>query len=116
MDQEPAHRRKKGKALKSCKVRTADSTVIKWITWPHKLMYTSGGEPMTHELISMSQCVTGNLSVLDTVKAREKQCMLKHLKELMADTSMYGLDLYEPIMECGSSSSRMAGPSGRMLT
>ena len=47
MDQEPAHRRKNGKPLKSGKVRTADSTVIKRITWPHELVYSSGGEPAT---------------------------------------------------------------------
>ena len=73
MDQEPARRRKNGKPLKSSKVRTADSTVIKWITWPHELVYTSGGEPMTYELISMSQFVTDYLSVLDVVKAGEKK-------------------------------------------
>ena len=73
MDQEPAHRRKKGKPLKSGKVRTADSTVIKRTTWPHELVYTSGGEPVTYELISMSQFVTGYLSVMDMVKAGEKQ-------------------------------------------
>ena len=50
-DQEPAHRRKKGMPLKSGKVRTADSTVIKRINWTHELVYTSGGEPVTYELI-----------------------------------------------------------------
>ena len=88
-DQEPGHRRKRGKPLKSGKVRTADSTVIKHSTWPHELVYTSGGEPVTYEHIAMSQFVTGYLSVLDMVKRWDKQCMLKHLKKLMADTSMY---------------------------
>ena len=72
MNKEPAHRRKKGKPLKSGKVRTTGSTVIKLNTWPHELLYTSGGEPLAYELISMSQFITGYLSVLDMVKAGEK--------------------------------------------
>ena len=35
MDEEPAPRGKKAKALKSGKIRTADWTVIKRIMWPH---------------------------------------------------------------------------------
>ena len=45
---------------------------------------------MTYELISLPQFVTGYLSVLDTVKSGEMQVMVKHLKELMSDASMYG--------------------------
>ena len=64
MGQGPARRRKKDKPLKSGKVRTADYIVIKRITWPNEL----GGEPMTYEHISISQFVTGYLSLLDMVK------------------------------------------------
>ena len=84
---EPAPRRKKAKAHKSGKIRTAKSTVIKRITWPHELVYTSGGKPVTYELISLPQFVAGYLSVLDTKKSGERKVMLKHLKELMADVS-----------------------------
>ena len=42
-DGEPAPRRKKAKALKSGKIRTADLTVIKRIMWSHELVYTSRG-------------------------------------------------------------------------
>ena len=35
MDEEPDQRKKRQKALKSVKVRTADSAVVKIITWPH---------------------------------------------------------------------------------
>ena len=90
MDQEPACRRKNGKPPKSGNIRTVDSTIIKCITWPYELVYTSGGEPVTYDYISMSQFVTGYLCVLDMVKPGEKQCTLKHLKEMMVDASMYG--------------------------
>ena len=89
LDEEPAPRRKKAKVLKSGKTRTADSTVVKRITWTHELVYTLRGEPVTYELISLPQFVTGYLSVLDTVKSGERHIMLKHPKELMADASTY---------------------------
>ena len=68
MDQKPDQRKKRQKGLKSGKVRTADSTVVKRITCPHELVYNSGGESVTYDPISMPQFVTGYLSVLDTVK------------------------------------------------
>ena len=48
------------KTLKSGKVRTADSMVVKCITWPHELLYTSGGQPGTYEQISMAFMPTNN--------------------------------------------------------
>ena len=79
-------------------------------------MYNSGGEPVIYEQISMRQFVTGYLSVLDTVKSGGKQVMLKHLNELVANAFTYmDVGLYEPTMECGSSSSKMGGLSGMML-
>ena len=94
MDEEPGRRKKRWSALKSGKIRTADSTVVKIISWPHELVYNSGGEPVIFKHISMAQFVSGYLSVFDTVKSGGKQVMLKHLKELMADTSTYG---WEPV-------------------
>ena len=44
MDEEPDRRKKRWSALKSSTIRTADSTVVKRITWPHELMYNSGGK------------------------------------------------------------------------
>ena len=52
-DEEPGRRKKRQRALKSGKVRTADSTLMKIISWPHELMYNSGGEPVTYEQISI---------------------------------------------------------------
>ena len=90
MGEKPDIRKKRRRALKYGKIRIADSTVVKGITWPHELMYNSGGEPVIYEHISMPQFVTGYLSVLDIVKSGGKQVMLKYLKELMADASTYG--------------------------
>ena len=88
-DREPDRRKKRKKALQSGKVRTAHSSVVKRITLPHELIYISGIEPVMYDLISMSQFMTGYLSVLDTVKQWVKQVMFKHPKELVADASTY---------------------------
>ena len=52
-DEEPDRCRKRCKMLKSAKVRTADSTVVKRVAWPHELMYTSGGEPAVYKHLLM---------------------------------------------------------------
>ena len=92
MGEGPARGKKRRKALRSGKVRTADSIVVKRINWPHELMYTSGGKPAVYEQVSMPLFMSGYLCVLDRVKSGEKQIMLKHLKELMADASTYALE------------------------
>ena len=76
---------KQHRTIKSDKVCIADSTVIKQITWPHELMYTAGGQPAIYEELLLPLFVTGYLSILVTVKAGQKEVMLKHLRELMMD-------------------------------
>ena len=40
-DEEPDRRKMRMRALKSGKIRTSDSTVVKRITWPHEFLYTN---------------------------------------------------------------------------
>ena len=86
--------RKCCKSLKSDKVRTADSTVVKRITWPHGLVYTSVGQPAVYDQLSIPLFISGYVAVLDSVNSGVKEMMLKHLRELMADTATYG---WEPV-------------------
>ena len=75
--------------LKSGKVRTSDSTVVKTITWPDKLMYTFAEVPTVYEHLSMHLFISGYVVVLDTFKSGVKEVMLKHLRELMDGASTY---------------------------
>ena len=68
--------------------------MVKRITWPHELMYTSGGEPAAYEHLSMLLFMSGYVAVLATVNSRVKEVILKHLRELMADASTY---VWEPV-------------------
>ena len=74
----------------SSNVHTADSTIVKCITWPHELVYVAGSQPAVYEELTLPQFVSGYLGILDTVKASQKEVMLKHLRELMADAEIYG--------------------------
>ena len=78
------------KTLKSSKVRTADSTVVKCITWPHELVYISGVQSAIYEQFSVPLFASGYIAFLNTVKSGFKEVMLKHLQELMADSAIYG--------------------------
>ena len=88
-----ARSRKRHKNLKSGKSRTTDS-IVKQITWPHKLVYTSGREPAVYEQLSMSLFVSPYMTAFHTVKSGVTEMLLKHLRELMTDVSTYG---WEPI-------------------
>ena len=78
------------KAFKSGKTRTANTMVVKWITWLHELFYGVDGKHAMHKELTLPLFLGGYLSVLDTVKTEQKGMMLKNLKELMADTELYG--------------------------
>ena len=51
----------------SGKLRTADNTVVKQITWPRELIYTPAGLPAVYEYLSPMLFVNGYLEVLATV-------------------------------------------------
>lgn len=59
-------RQKFRKTIKSGKVRTADATIVKRITWPHKLIYTARGQPAVYDRLTIHLFVSGYLAVLDS--------------------------------------------------
>ena len=65
-EQRTTQSRKHQKAV-SGKLRTADNTVVKVITWPHELIYTPACQPANYEDLSPMLFVNGYLDVLTTV-------------------------------------------------
>ena len=65
--------------IKSGKVRTANATVVRLITCPHKLIDISGGQPTMYQQLTMLLFVSGYIAVLDTAKPGLKEVILKHL-------------------------------------
>ena len=80
----------KRKLLKSGKVCTVDSMVLRNITWPHEFMYTVAGQPAVYKELSITVFMSGHLLVMETSKQALKPIMAKHLKEIVADAEVYG--------------------------
>ena len=64
------------------------------ITWPHKVVYTSQGQPAIYDEMSALLFVNGNLTVMGEEMGEEidivKGHMLQHLQKLMGDAEAYG--------------------------
>lgn len=61
----------------------SDSIVVKCIIWPHEVVLMAGSHPTMYEELSPSLFVSGYLAILETVKANQKDIILKHLIDLM---------------------------------
>ena len=88
-DQAPAQPRKKYKGTSS-KLRTADTTVMNQVIWPHELIYTPSGQTAVYEALSKLAFVNGYLSVLTLELKNIKARMLTDLQEVMEDGEPYG--------------------------
>ena len=70
--------------------RTGAATVLKKITWPHEVVYTSAGKPASYQDMSVPQFMYGYLLVMDSEEADIRVQMDSHLKALMSDAQLYG--------------------------
>ena len=87
-DEAPAQHRKKHKGTSS-KLRTADTTVVNQVAWPHKPIYTPSGQPAMYEELSSMASVNGYLAVTALESEQIKGRMLSHLQEIMEDGEAY---------------------------
>ena len=73
----------------------ANSTVLKHITWPHELMYATGGQPTVYEHLTLPLFISWYLAILEMVKPAQKEAMLKPFHELVADAEIYAARLQQ---------------------
>ena len=85
----PTQPRKKDKGTLG-KLRTADTTVINQVTWPHKLIYTPSGQPVIYNQLNSVAFLIGYLAVMVLESDQVKEGMLAHLQEMMQDGEVYG--------------------------
>ena len=52
-------------------------------------MYGPGGQPTIYEEIILPLFISGYLEFLESVKPAQKEAMLKHLSEVMANVAVY---------------------------
>ena len=64
------------------------------ITWPHELVYRSGGQHAVYDDLSIAMFVNRYLAVMETEKESIKSLDAHHPQELMADME---LCVWEPI-------------------
>ena len=81
-----------GNNLKSGMQRTAASTVIHKVTWPHEVVYTSEDNPASKQELTIPLFVQGYLIVMELEEGRDKKLMSTHRQDLMSDTQWYGWD------------------------
>ena len=63
-EEEQAAPKKRRTAIKSGKVRTADTTVLKQILWPHELVYDPSGKPAAYDELPLPLFIQGYLTIL----------------------------------------------------
>ena len=75
--------------LKSGKIWTMDSTVNKKVVWPHKVVFTTQGQPPVYSDMSIALFMNGYLTVLAEKAKDNKPFLLQHLQELMEEAKIY---------------------------
>ena len=80
--------------MRSIKIQTADTTLLKRITSPHEVVYTSAGQPAVYKDMSDILFVSGYIKVMAGKRDQVKPGMLQHLQELMEDAQSY---IREPV-------------------
>ena len=70
-------------------LKTADTTVVHHITWPHEVTYTTSRQPAVYEELSSMAFVNGYLTVMAREPEQVTCKMLLHLQELMEDEEAY---------------------------
>ena len=86
--------KKRNTTIKSGKLRMAETTVLRHIMWPHELVYEPGSQPAIYDELTLHLFISGYLAILEVVKTDQKDAMLKHLSDLMADAPVYW---WEPV-------------------
>ena len=67
----------------------ADTMVLHKITWPHELVYTTEGQPIAYDNLSVVLFVSGYLAVIEKEMDFIKPLMAQHLQELVTDTEQH---------------------------
>jgi hypothetical protein len=89
-DDSPPPKSRRGKALKSGRVTTADHVVTKRVKWPHYVVDGPTGIPLKYDDLTLEQLVLGHMKVAMKAKPKVKAIMEAHLLEMMRDISKYG--------------------------
>ena len=65
--------------------KTGATTVVRKVTWPHKVVYTAARKPTAYQDISMPLLVQDYMIIMEGEEGAIKERMVSHLKGLMSD-------------------------------
>ncbi len=93
-DEEPPLKLLRGNKCKSGQVKTALDTVVKKIDWPHFHVFRAGSsKSVKYTDLTLAEFVYGYCSQMSECKdPNQLMLMIKHLQELMEDTSDFSWD------------------------
>ena len=78
------------KLLKSGRLCTADTQVLRKVDWPHKFIYLTDGKAAEYEAMSVPLFVSGDVKIMDSQKSDIRAIRSTHLADLMTDSELYG--------------------------
>ena len=74
----------------SGKLKTADTTVVHQVTWPHDVIYTPSGQPAMYDQLNSMAFVDGYLTVMAKELEHIRVKIIIHLQALMEYDDDYG--------------------------
>ena len=72
------------------KLRSADTSAIHQVMWPHELIFTPKGQPAAYESISILAFVNRFLTIMSLQMDALRIKMSAHLQEMMEDGETFG--------------------------
>ena len=72
------------------KLRSADTSAIHHVMWPHEYVFTPKGQLAAYESLSTMAFVTGYRTIMDLQSEPLRRKMSAHLKEIMEDGETFG--------------------------
>ena len=76
--------------MKSGKLSTEETSILRKVVWLHKVIYTALGRPAEYHHLSIPFFISRYLSVMAAEKESVQSYMIQHLQDIMGDAELYG--------------------------
>ena len=86
------------KQLKSDMPWTRATMVVRKVTWPHDVVYTTAGKPAAYQNISIHLFIQGYMIIIEGEEWVIRERVASHLLELMSDAKLCGWDCTRPFL------------------
>ena len=80
----------RGATRTSGKLKSANTSAVHKVTWPHEYVYTPEGQPSEYECLSSMAFITGCMTTMNLQSDPIRKHMWAHLRDLMHDGECFG--------------------------